>query len=271
MEATLAFFLESPSSRLVVGWRRLSPKALAVTIWLVAGASNLSAYWILAANSFMQHPVGYAIRGGRAELTDFLAVITQKWALLEFTHTLAGPTTGRLLRAGVAAWHLARRSHAALFAKAFRLAAPWSLVFAVATGITGDSAARRWRRAAHQAGGHGVHWETRKGAPLYLLLCPTRPAGQRGPGPGSARGLSFLAFHDFAAEVKGLKDFPPADRPPVMLTFLGFRLMVAWAPLHPGGDLGHLAAAGAGSQPPPARAPALVHPLPYLALQPGGR
>src|SRR5512135_838281 len=73
IEATVAFFLESTFVAVwFFGWNRLKPKAHALCIWLVAIASNASAYWIIAANAWMQHPVGYEIRGGRAELTDFL-------------------------------------------------------------------------------------------------------------------------------------------------------------------------------------------------------
>jgi len=75
IEATAAFFLESTFIAVwALTWNRLSAKAHAVTIWLVAFASNLSAVWILTANAWMQHPVGYTIRGGRAELTDFFAI-----------------------------------------------------------------------------------------------------------------------------------------------------------------------------------------------------
>ena len=74
IEATLAFFLESTFLAVwAFGWKRLSPKAHAACIWLVAIASNLSALWILIANAWMQHPVGYVLRNGRAELDDFLA------------------------------------------------------------------------------------------------------------------------------------------------------------------------------------------------------
>lgn len=89
IEATTSFFLESTFIAVwAFGWNRLSAKAHAVTIWLVAIAANLSALWILIANSWMQHPVGYTIRNGRAELTDFLAVVTQKFAVLTFLHTV---------------------------------------------------------------------------------------------------------------------------------------------------------------------------------------
>ena len=87
IEATVAFFLESTFIAIwFFGWDRLSAKAHAACIWLVAIASNLSAYWIIAANAWMQHPVGYEIRNGRAELTDFLAVVTQPYAITNYLH-----------------------------------------------------------------------------------------------------------------------------------------------------------------------------------------
>ena len=90
IEATVAFFLESTFIAVwALSWNRLSPKAHAVTIWLVAAASSLSAVWILIANAWMQHPVGYTIRNGRAELTDFFAVVTQSFAIHQIIHTLS--------------------------------------------------------------------------------------------------------------------------------------------------------------------------------------
>ena len=112
MEATVAFFLESTFIAVwVFGWKKLSPRAHAVTIWLVAVASNISAFWILVANAWMQHPVGYVLRGGRAELASFGAVVSQQFAFLEFVHTLGGAyTLAGIFVMGVSAWHLAARA-----------------------------------------------------------------------------------------------------------------------------------------------------------------
>jgi len=91
IEASAAFFLESTLIGVwIFGWRKLSPKAHAAVMWLIAGASTLSAVWIIIANSWMQHPVGYVLRNGRAELSDFSAVIFQKFAILQFLHTVSG-------------------------------------------------------------------------------------------------------------------------------------------------------------------------------------
>ena len=90
IEGLLAFFLESTLLGVwIFGWERLSRKAHALMIWLVAIGSNLSAVWILIANGFMQHPVGYVINNGRAELVDFGALIFNPRAWWMISHTLA--------------------------------------------------------------------------------------------------------------------------------------------------------------------------------------
>jgi cytochrome d ubiquinol oxidase subunit I len=230
VEATVAFFLESTFIAVwVFGWKRLSPKAHAATIWVVAIASNISAFWILAANSFMQHPVGYVLRNGRAELDDFIAIITQKWAILEFVHTLSGAyVLAAFFVMGISAWHLIRKNELSFFKKSFRLAALFALIFSVFLAINGDLSGKEVaeKQPAKLAAMESL-WETTKAAPMYLLQWPDeaneRNAVEAIPIPGA---LSFLAFGDFDAEVKGLKEFPKEDRPPVLLTFLSFRIMV---------------------------------------------
>lgn len=233
VEATLAFFLESTFIAVwFFGWKKLSPKAHALTIWLVAIASNISAYWILTANAWMQHPVGYTIRNGRAELTDFVAVLTQKFAILQFIHTLGGAyILAGFFVLGVSAWHLLRRNEVQLFSKAFRLAAVWTLAFSVFEIAQGHmnaeilSSTQPTKLAAMES-----HWETGRRVPLYLVAWPDekneRNAIQAVPVPSL---LSWLATYSPDGEVKGLKDFPPEDRPPVLPVFLSFRAMVGLA------------------------------------------
>src|SRR4051812_31530411 len=113
IEALLAFFLESTFLGLwIFGWDRLPRRIHLACIWIAAGGTVLSAYFILAANSFMQNPVGFTFNPetGRAELHDFGAVLTNKVALITFPHTVAGAfLTGGALVAGGALWHLMRR------------------------------------------------------------------------------------------------------------------------------------------------------------------
>ena len=87
LEALTAFFLESTFLGIwIFGWDKLGKKLHAACIWIVALASNLSGFWILVANSFMQHPVGYVINNGRAEMVDFIALITNSYVLGQFLH-----------------------------------------------------------------------------------------------------------------------------------------------------------------------------------------
>jgi len=230
IEATAAFFLESTFIAVwALGWNRLSAKAHAVTIWLVAFASNLSALWILIANAWMQHPVGYTIRNGRAELTDFFAVVTQSHAIHQFVHTISAAyvLTGFFVM-GVSAYHLLRKQHVDFFNRSFRLALNMALIFSIVTVVHGHANGAKVASAqpAKLAAMESL-WETRQGAAQYLLVIPDeknqRNLVEWGGIPGA---LSLLAHHSTDATVKGLKDFPEADRPPVTITFLSFRIMV---------------------------------------------
>ena len=108
LEALTAFFIESTFIGLwIFGWDKLSEKLHCLCIWIVAFGSNLSAFWILVANSFMQHPVGYAIEDGRAVMTDFIELVTNPYVVGEYSHALfAGITTGGFLVIVVSAWKI---------------------------------------------------------------------------------------------------------------------------------------------------------------------
>jgi len=231
IEATAAFFLESTLIGVwIFGWKKLSPKAHAAVMWLVACASTLSAIWILTANAWMQHPVGYTLRNGRAELTDFLAVVTQPFAVLEFIHTAsAAYILSAFFVMGISAYHLLKKQHLEVFTRSFRIALVFGLVFSLVEVFEGhlhasDLAEKQPTKLAAMES----HWETSKNAPIYLFAVPdeknARNAVQIAPLPGM---LSLLAHHDANAEVKGLADFPEADRPPVLLSYLSFRVMIA--------------------------------------------
>lgn len=231
IEATVSFFLESTLVGVwAFGWRKISKGIHALLMWLIAFASNVSAYWILAANSWMQNPVGYTIRGGRAELTDFFAVVTQKWAVLEFLHTIAASyiLTGFFVM-GVSAYHLLKRNEVQIFGRSFRYGLLMALIFSVFIVFEGhlhgtDLASKQpTKLAAIEA-----NWDTKKRAPKYLFAIPDDEAEKNVveilPIPGL---LSLLAKHSIDAEIKGLKDFRKEDRPPVLVNFLSFNLMVA--------------------------------------------
>jgi len=124
IEALAAFFLESTFLGLwIFGWNRLSPRVHLATIWAAVVGTWLSAYFILAANSFMQDPQGYKIVNGEAQLTSVWQLLTTKWTIFAFTHTiLAGLTAGSAVVFGVCCWHFARKSSVELFRPAAKLA-----------------------------------------------------------------------------------------------------------------------------------------------------
>lgn len=230
VEATVAFFLESTLIGVwIFGWKKLSKKAHATVMWLVAAASNISALWILTANGWMQQPVGFTIRNGRAELEDFATVVFNKFSILEFLHTVpAAFMLGGFFVMGISAYHLYRKQHIDFFIRSFKIAVVLAFLASVWVAITGDQHAvhvtevQPTKLAAMES-----HWETTTQAPLVMFAIPDEKNERNFIELGALPGvLSFLGYHDFNAEVKGLKDFPPEDRPPVLLTFLSFRLMV---------------------------------------------
>jgi len=230
IEASAAFFLESTLIGIwIFGWRKLSPKAHAAVMWLIAGASTLSAVWIIIANSWMQHPVGYVLRNGRAELSDFPAVIFQKFAILQFFHTIsAAYIVSAFFIMGVSAYHLLKKQSVQFFTRSFRIGLIFGLIFSIFTAVEGDmhgvhvSEVQPAKLAAMES-----HWETTTRAPLTLFAIPDEKNERNFIEFGAIPGLlSFLGYHDINAEVKGIKDFPREERPQVLIPFLSFRAMV---------------------------------------------
>jgi cytochrome bd ubiquinol oxidase subunit I len=229
IEATVAFFLESTFIGLwIFGWNKISKKMHAVSIWLVAIATNLSALWILLANGWMQHPVGYELRNGRAEMVDFTALITNTYGWLKFFHTVfSGYVVAAFFVMGVSAYHLLRKNKPEFFMKSFRIAAIFGLLssFLVA-GVGTFHAEEVARTQPTKFAAMESLWETTKGAPYLLLLIPDEKNEQNSvEGLSVPNFLSILAFHDPNAEIRGLKEFPVEERPPVAHTFFSFRSM----------------------------------------------
>jgi cytochrome d ubiquinol oxidase subunit I len=230
IEATVAFFLESVFIGLwIFGWDKVSKNVHALSIWLVAFATNLSALWILLANGWMQHPVGYVLRNGRAEMVDFTALLTNPYGILKFFHTvLSGYMVAAFFVMGIAAYHLLKRNQVDFFKRSFKIGSTFGLFASLLVFLTGDFHAVEVAKTqpAKLAAMESV-WETKQGVGLNLLLIPNEQ--------GECNALekicipnmvSYLAFHVPNAEIKGLKEFPRELRPPVLPTFLSFRLMV---------------------------------------------
>ena len=230
IEATVAFFLESTFIGLwMFSWKRVSRGAHAAIMWVVASASTLSALWILLANGWMQKPRGYEIQAGKAVLTSFWALIGNPYAWIKFFHTImAAYTLSAFFVMGICAIQLLRGRKEEMFRKSFRIAATLGIVTSIGIIFAGDlSGLQVAKNQPAKLAAMEAQWETEEAAPFYLLQLPHPDKDENVvQALGIPRGLSILAYHDAGAQIKGLNDFPPADRPPVLITFVSFRLMV---------------------------------------------
>jgi len=230
IESTVAFFLESVFIGVwAFGWSKVSKRVHLLSIWMVALATNLSGLWILLANGWMQHPVGYVLRNGRAEMVDFLALLTNPFGLLKFGHQIAsGYTVAGFFVMGISAWHLLRARNRPFFRASFGMAAVFALVASILVAVVGDfHAADVAKTQPAKFAAMEAVWDTCSNAPLHLLAFPDEKNScnlvSEFPVPSL---LSLLAFRDSNAEIKGLNSFAKKDRPPVLPVFLSFRLMV---------------------------------------------
>ena len=236
IEALMAFFLESTFLGIwIFGWDKL-PKGLhAATMGLVALGSNLSAVWILIANSFMHEPVGYALNNGRAEMSDFGALLTNGHLWTQFPHVFfAGIATTAFFVLGISAYHLARQSQDRdLFLRSFRWAAIYALVGAISVGLVGHAQGQRTFNVQpmKMAAAEGL-WNSADPAPLSLFAL--NPAKEGSFNIEIPYLLSFLAFNRFSGEVEGInqlqaqyaKQYGPDNYvPPVFISYWSFRFM----------------------------------------------
>src|SRR5579859_3604476 len=240
IEALAAFFLESTFLGIwMFSWDKLPKWAHLTTIWLVAFASNLSAFWILVANSFMQEPVGYVIRHGRAEMTDFFALITNPNLGGQFFHVFfAGLVTGAFFVVGISAWRLLREKDGGIrefFVRSFNLAIIVALASSILVALVGHAQAQ-----------HMVETQPMKMAAAEALYNSQDPASFSLLTIGDLNGtevfairipdlLSVLAYNSTTGKVEGLnqlqaqdvRQYGPGDYiPPVPIIYWSFRLMV---------------------------------------------
>lgn len=207
MEALTAFFLESTFLGLwIFGWERISPKLHLACIWIVAFASNLSAFWILVANSFMQHPVGYALRNGRAEMTDFLALVTNPYVMGQFSHTLLSSfATAGMLIVAVSAYQLLKGAHLPLFRVSMKMGLFYAFAGLFLSMGSGHlqaqyiAEAQPMKLAALEA-----LWQTKDPAPFTIYASVDEEGRENGREVSVPGMLSFMIYNNFSGEVKGL-------------------------------------------------------------------
>jgi cytochrome d ubiquinol oxidase subunit I len=238
IEALLAFFLESVFLGVwIFGWEKLSKKMHLAAIWLVAFGSNISALWILAANSFMQHPVGYAIENGRAVMTDFGALLTNPYLWTQFPHTIfSGFVTGAFFVMGISAYHLIRHRNTDFFRRSFQIASVFGAIFILLVLLVGHSQAQQMVRVQpmKMAAAEAL-WESADPASFSLFTVGdernlTDRFSFRIP-----KLLSILAYNRPEGLVKGIRNLqteyeqqygPGYYVPSVITMYWTFRIMV---------------------------------------------
>ena len=219
IEALLAFFMESTFLGLwIFGWNRLSPRLHLATIWLAAIGTNLSAYFILAANSWMQHPVGYRINPAthRAQLTSIIALLTNSTVLAAWPHVVfASFLIAGTVVIAASAWHLARGSDTALFRRVMRLGLAVTLAAGIATAATGDIQARLMdsQQPMKMAAAEALY---NTAAPAsFSLIATLNPHG-------TVQGINNV-------ERAYVKRFGPGSYKPIIpVTYWSFRLMIGF-------------------------------------------
>jgi cytochrome d ubiquinol oxidase subunit I len=239
IEALLAFFLESTFLGMwIFGWERLPKKVHLAAIWLTAIGSNLSALWILIANGFMQHPVGYVLNEatGRAELVDFFALIGNPKAWLFFWHTISsGFTTAAFFVIGISAWHLVRKQHVDLYKKSFQMAAVIGLIGIVLVGLSGHSQGQELvKTQPMKMASIEALWETEQPASFSIITIGDLTGKNLVWELRIPYALSFIACNNFSCEIRGVNDiqaeyeakYGPGDYVPLMvITYWSFRFM----------------------------------------------
>ncbi len=245
IEGLAAFFLESTFIGLwLFGRGRLSPRVHLACIWLVAIGTVLSATFILAANSWMQYPVGTTVANGRAHLTDIGALLTNPLFEMALPHTVFGAlVTGGMVVVAISAWHLRRGNEVDVFGRSLRMALPMVLVGTALVFFSGDEFGRRLieKQPMKMAAAEAL-FDTE--APASLSLFAT---GAIKANPGKTNRnlklphvLSLIGTLSWNGKVTGINDIqrdyrrrygPGSYVPVVAVTYWSFRTMLGCAGL----------------------------------------
>ncbi|SIS65897.1 cytochrome ubiquinol oxidase subunit I [Alicyclobacillus vulcanalis] len=239
IESLLAFFLESTFLGVwMFGWEKLSKRMHLASIWLVALGTTLSAFWILTANAFMQHPVGYTLKGGRAEMSSFGALITNPQLWYEFPHVFLGSlVTGAFVVMSLSAYPLLRKRHLDVFVPSFGIAAIMAAAASFLTMVVGHEQAQYllvsqpMKLAASEA-----LWTTSGNPAPWTLFAVIHPsAHQNSWAIQIPYLLSVLSYNRLHGSVPGILELqqqmqarygPGNYVPDVIAVFWSFRIMV---------------------------------------------
>ncbi|GGG19210.1 cytochrome bd ubiquinol oxidase subunit 1 [Lysinibacillus alkalisoli] len=238
VEALLAFFLESTFIGIwIFGWKKVPKGIHLMSIWLVSIGTILSAFWILVANSFMQNPVGYAINNGRAEMNDFLAVLSNEKLWVAFPHTIfASFATGAFFIAGVSAWNILKKRDLDLYKRSMNVSLVVGLAAALGIAFSGHSQATYLMHAQpmKMAAAEGL-WEDSSDPAAWTVVANIDVENRESTGRIEVPYLlSYLAYSEFSGKVEGMNTLEKemvekygegSYIPPVKTVFWSFRIM----------------------------------------------
>lgn len=238
IEALMAFFLESTFLGIwIFGWDKLSKGLHAAAIWIVAIGSNVSALWILIANSFMQEPVGYAIENGRAVMTNFFEVILNPNIFYMFPHVLmSGLATAGFFVLAISAYHLLRKNETDLFRRSFQLAAVVAAIASFVVALNGhDQAQHMVESQPMKMAAAEALWETESPASFSIITIGNLSGSSEVFSLRLPRMLCLLSYNQLDCEIKGMNQlqseyeamYGPGDyTPPPFIPYWSFRIMV---------------------------------------------
>jgi len=230
MEGVFAFFAESSFLGVfLLGEGRVRPVVHWLSALMVGCGAVLSGYFIVATDAWMQHPVGYQIVGGRAELTSLWALLTNPYLRWQYPHVVAGSiVTGSMVMAGVGAYYLLSKRDEDFGRLSVRVGVIGGLLFSLTSLFpTGSFHAARVSRLqpAKTAAMEGL-FETQRGAPMAISGMPDTDAKRLLDPILIPDALSYLMYGTASAPVTGLNDIPPDEQPPVELVYYAYHIMV---------------------------------------------
>lgn len=228
-EVLTAFFVEAGFIGVMLfGWKKVGPKLHFLATGLVALGTLNSAFWILAANSWMQTPQGAALVDGRFVPEDWWAIVFNPSFPYRLAHmVLASWLTVSFVVAGTSAWYLLRFRHEETARRGFSLAMAAAAVLAPLQIFAGDLHGLQVRETQPiKVAAMEAHWTTGRGIPFILFAIPDEKNERNRFEIAIPYAGSLILTHRVDGEVKGLKEAKPQDRPPVFVVFVTFRLMV---------------------------------------------
>jgi len=231
-EAAMAFMLEATFLGIMAyGWNRVSSRTHLFATAVVAFGASLSAFWIMVANSWMQTPRGGEFVNGRFVMTDTLQAVFNPDIVWSFSHMwFACLEITVFVVGGISAWNLLRGRSTRFFLRSFKIAAAAAVVVAPMQVFLGDGAGRMIHETQPaKLAAIEAHWQTNppgEGADWKILAWPDPERERNAWALEVPDGLSLLLTHSPTGKVRGLREIPPENRPPVWLPYYSFRVMI---------------------------------------------